>query len=315
MKALWLEDGGLSVREVEVPHADGETLVKVSLSGVCGTDIELTRGYYPYAGIIGHEFVGVVERSPNAALVGRRVVGEINVNCGHCAACRAGRPTHCSARSVLGIAGRDGSHAQYVSLPHEQLHVVPDEVSDEAAVFTEPLAAALQILEQVHIAPSHRVLLIGAGRLGQLAARVLALTAAELTVVARHPHQKDLLRACGIALAEETDIEADSFDIVVEATGSPSGLDLARLALRPRGTLVLKSTYAGAVTIDLSPFVVDEITVVGSRCGPFEPALRMLKSGRVDPVPLLSERYPLSDAVCAIEAAQRSDVMKVVIDA
>ncbi len=313
MKALWLEDGQLSVREVDPPSADGEALVRVLLSGVCGTDIELTRGYYPYAGVLGHEFVGEVVEAPDESWVGERVVGDINAVCGACEQCAGGRPTHCEDRTVLGIVARDGAHAEYVRLPVANLHHVPDSVPDEAAVFTEPLAAAVEVLEQVHVAPTDRVLLVGAGRLGQLVARVLSLTGAHLRVVARHPHQQALLHDAGIATIAEDHVAENRWDVVVEATGSPSGLDLARRALRPRGTLVLKSTYAGEVTLDLSPFVVDEITIVGSRCGPFEPALRLLAAGLVDPLPLVSATYALSDAVEAVEVAQRRDVMKVLL--
>lgn len=314
MKALWLEDNTMSVRDVPVPTAEGEALLKVRLSGICGTDLELARGYYPYAGIIGHEFVGEVVSAPDPSWVGARVVGEINASCGHCEACRSCRPSHCENRTVLGIVGRDGAHAEYTTLPLANLHRVPDGVTDEAAVFTEPLAAALEILEQVHLPPTGRVLLVGAGRLGQLIAQVLALTGAHLRVVARHDHQKALLHARGIATVDAEEIEPRRWDVVVEATGSPSGFDVARAALRPRGTLVLKSTYRGEVTLDLSPFVVDEITVVGSRCGPFPPALRLLESGDVDPTVLISARYRLEDAVAAMEHAGRPGTMKVLLE-
>jgi len=316
MKALWLEDKTLSVREIATPDAasHGEALIRVRLSGICGTDLELTRGYYPYTGVLGHEFVGEVVESPDEQWLGRRVVGEINCPCGTCPTCQAGRPTHCDARTVLGIVNRNGVHAEYVSLPLANLHHVPDEVSDDAAVFTEPLAAALEILEQVHIAPTDRVLLVGAGRLGQLVAQVLALTGADLQVVARHTLQRMLLHARDITTIAEPDIEERSYDLVVEATGSASGLDLARRGLRPRGTLVLKSTYAGEVTLDLAPFVVDEITVVGSRCGPFAPALRLLACGSVDPTALIAERYPLERGVEAMERAGERGVMKVLLE-
>jgi len=316
MQALWLEDGQLSVRDIPLPDAAayGEALVRVRLSGICGTDLELVRGYYPYAGVLGHEFVGEVVEAPEDGWVGARVVAEINDACGTCATCRAGRTTHCEARTVLGIVARDGVHAEYVRLPLANLHRVPDSVEDEAAVFTEPLAAAVEILEQVHVAPTDRVLLVGAGRLGQLIAQVLVLTGAELHVVARHRSQRDLLHARAITTVAEQDIERRSYDIVVEATGSPSGLALARGALRPRGTLVLKSTYAGEVTLDLSPFVVDEITVVGSRCGPFGPAMRLLERGDVDPTLLIAERHPLANAVEAMQRAAESGVMKVLLE-
>jgi len=284
------------------------------MSGICGTDIELTRGYYPFTGIIGHEFVGEVVQAPDPTWIGARVVGDINASCGECEECAAGRPTHCERRTVLGIVDRNGAHAEYLTLPLANLHRVPDSVPDDAAVFTEPLAAAIEILQQVHVQPADRVLLIGAGRLGQLVAQVLALTAAHLRVVARHSHQRELLAARGIETLAEQDVSPRRWDVVVEATGSPSGFDLARQALRPRGTLVLKSTYHGEITLDLSPLVVDEVTIVGSRCGPFGPALRLLERGDVDPVPLITERYRLADALEAVAAAQRPDVMKVVLE-
>ena len=314
MKALWLENRAVSLREVPVPDSDGEALIRVSLSGICGTDLELVRGYYPFTGVLGHEFVGEVVDSPDPDWLGSRVVGEINSACGTCPTCRAGHPTHCEDRTVLGIVNRDGAHAEFVRLPLANLHRVPDAVNNDAAVFTEPLAAALEILQQVHIAPTDRVLLVGAGRLGQLVAQVLALTGAELEVVARHALQRALLRDRDIATVRDGDVTPRSYDVVVEATGSPSGLALARSALRPRGTLVLKSTYAGEVTLDLSSFVVDEITVVGSRCGPFAPALRLLERGDVDPTCLIAERYPLADGVAAMECAQQRGVLKVLLE-
>jgi 2-desacetyl-2-hydroxyethyl bacteriochlorophyllide A dehydrogenase len=314
VKALWLEDRTLSVRDIPAPVPVGEALVRVRMSGICGTDLELERGYYPYTGIIGHEFVGEVVKAADAEWVGARVVGDINASCGRCEACFAGRPSHCENRTVLGIVGRNGAHAEYLTLPLANLHRVPDSVSDDAAVFTEPLAAAIEIMQQVHIRPTDRVLLVGAGRLGQLVAQVLALSGAQLRVVTRHPHQRALLAARGIEALAEPEVLERHYDVVVEATGSPSGFELARSAVRPRGTFVLKSTYHGEITLDLSPFVVDEITVVGSRCGPFGPALRMLERGDVDPVPLITERYPLADAVAAMEVAKRSDVLKVVLE-
>ena len=313
MKALWLESGQLRVRDVPAPVPVGEALVRVRMSGICGTDLELERGYYPYTGIIGHEFVGEVVKAPDPAWVGARVVGEINASCGTCEACVAGRPTHCERRTVLGIAERDGAHAEYLTLPLANLHRVPDSVPDEQAVFTEPIAAAVEILEQVHIRPRDRVLLIGAGRLGQVVAQVLALTGADLRVVARYPHQQALLAARGIEVLVEADVAKRHYDVVVEATGSPSGFGLARRSVRPGGTFVLKSTYRGDVTLALSPFVVDEITVVGSRCGPFAPALRLLEQRLVDPTPLITRRYPLADAVEAMAAARSQDVLKVLL--
>jgi 2-desacetyl-2-hydroxyethyl bacteriochlorophyllide A dehydrogenase len=299
---------------VLVPVDPDEALVRVRLSGICGTDLELVRGYYPFTGVLGHEFVGEVIQAPDLTWIGARVVGEINAACGSCEACMHGLPTHCEHRTVLGIAGRHGVHAEYASLPLRNLHRVPDAVPDEAAVFAEPLAAAVEILEQVEVGPDDRVLLIGAGRLGQLIAQVLALTGARLRVVARHDRQRALLHARGIETVSEGDVEPRRWDVVVEATGSPSGLETARDALRPRGTLVLKSTYQGKVTLDLSPFVVNELTVVGSRCGPFEPALSLVQRGDVDPTALIEARYPLEEAVEAMAAAGHRGAMKVLLE-
>jgi 2-desacetyl-2-hydroxyethyl bacteriochlorophyllide A dehydrogenase len=315
VKALWLEDRTLSVRDdVPIPSLDGEALIRVRLSGICGTDLELVRGYYPFTGVIGHEFVGEVVESPDASWVGQRVVGDINASCGTCEACTHCRPTHCDTRTVLGIVGRPGVHAQYTSLPLGNLHRVPDSVSDEAAVFVEPLAAALEILEQVPLRPSDRVLLVGAGRLGQLIAQVLVLTGAQVAVVARHAEQQALLASRGITVIAEKDVPPRTWDVVVEATGSPAGFDIARSALRPRGTLVLKSTYRGELTLDMSSLVVDEITLVGSRCGPFAPALRLLERGTVDPAGLIAHRFDLAHGAEAMQVAGRSGVMKVLLE-
>ena len=315
MHALWLENQQLSMRDIPRPARPGEALIRVRLSGICGTDLELVRGYYPFTGVPGHEFVGEVVEAPEQAWVGKRVVGEINVVCGGCEQCRNGRPTHCEQRTVLGIVNRDGVHAEYTCLPLANLHVIPESVPDEAAVFAEPLAAALEIQEQVHIQPTERVLLIGAGRLGQLIAQTLALTGCDLRVVARHPCQKELLTGRGIRLIAEEDVSPRRWDVVVEATGSPSGFELARSALRPRGRLVLKSTYRGGMTVNWSPFVVDEITIVGSRCGPFEPALRLMERGEVDPAILVARRFPLAKAVEAVETAKQPGMLKVLLEA
>ena len=315
MRALWLEDQRLSWREAapEPRPLPGEALVRVRLAGICGTDLELLRGYYPYTGIPGHEFIGEVAQAEDARLIGQRVAGEINIVCGACESCRCGRSSHCERRSVLGIRGRDGAFAEYLSLPAANLHFVPDGVPDEAAVFVEPLAAALRIQEQVPISPDSRVLVIGAGRLGQLIAQTLALTGCDLRVVARHPRQRRLLAERGIPTVE--DWPTRHFDLVVEATGSPSGFDLARQAVRPCGTLALKSTYRGALSVDFSALVVDEITVIGSRCGPFGAALRLLERKAVDPRGLIEAELPLESGVEAFELAGRPGVMKVLLRA
>jgi threonine dehydrogenase-like Zn-dependent dehydrogenase len=315
MKSIWLENNTLSLREVQSPQNEGEALVRIRLAGICGTDLELVKGYYPFTGIPGHEFVGEVVSQPgnDQSMVGRRVVGEINASCGRCEQCQNGRQTHCENRTVLGIARRDGIFAEYTSLPVKNLHLVPDEIPDEMAVLTEPLAAAAEILEQVHLHPSDRVLLIGAGRLGQLIAQTLALSGAALRVVARHPLQKQLLQNQHIQLIDEEDIQPWRWDVVVEATGSTDGFSLARKAIRPRGTLVLKSTYKGDITVNLSSIVVDEINIVGSRCGPFEPALRLMQQKLVDPSIINTREYRLEDGLQAFETAGQRGVLKVLL--
>jgi 2-desacetyl-2-hydroxyethyl bacteriochlorophyllide A dehydrogenase len=259
----------------------------------------------------GHEFVGIVE---SGELRGKRVVGEINAVCHRCEACLRGDTTHCDHRTVLGIKGRNGTMAEYLTLPVENLHVVPDEVSNERAVFTEPLAAALEICEQVDIGPETRVLVVGDGKLGQLIARALALTGCRLAVVSRRESKRLMLERAGIATIEATEVQPRSVDVAVECSGSPTGFELARRALRPRGTLVMKSTYAGDLTFNASALVVDEITLVGSRCGPFAPALRLIASGKIDPEPLIDGRYPLINGTDAFNHAQKPGVLKVIID-
>lgn len=317
MRALWLEDRALTLREdlpVPVPPP-GEARVRVRVAGVCNTDLELVRGYYPYAGVPGHEFVGVVEEAPGAPQwVGRRVVGEINAACGACETCRAGRPSHCERRSVLGIVARDGAFATHLCLPVENLHAVPDDLADDVATFTEPTAAAFEILQQVPIGPGHRAVVIGAGKLGHLVAQVLGTTGCFLLAVGRSPAPLALLAGRGIRTGTAADLPRRRADVVVECTGNPEGLELARSAVRPRGTIVLKSTYEGRTAIDMAPFVVDEITLVGSRCGPFAPALAALASGKVDPRPLVEARYALADGVAAFAHAARPGTLKVLVD-
>ncbi len=313
MQALWLEDNDISLRDTPKPDTKTEALIRIRMAGVCSTDLELVKGYYPYTGILGHEFIGEVANAPDPAWVGARVVGEINASCWECAACRSGRPTHCENRTVLGIVNRDGVFAEYTTLPLENLHRVPDSVPDEMAVFTEPLAAALEIQQQIQIRPTDRVLLVGAGRLGQLIAQTLALTGCDLRVLARHQLQKDLLTARGIRITSEDEIQPAKFDLIVEATGSTGGYSIARKAVRPRGTLVLKSTYKGDVTVDFSSIVVDEIQIIGSRCGPFAPALRLMEKREVDPTVLIQDEFKLVDAVRALERAAEPGVLKVVL--
>ena len=315
MTAIWLEESGIRLREdLEIPRPpEGEALVRVLLAGICRTDLELVRGYYPYVGVLGHEFVGVVEQGPEE-LVGRRVVGEINAVCHRCAACRGGRPRHCERRTVLGIVGRDGAFASYLTLPSENLHVVPDKVSDEEATFVEPLAAALEISEQVNLRPSDRVLVVGDGKLGQLIARVLALAGTDLTVLGRYDRKLEMLERLGIPTLRRHAVVEARYDLVIECTGNDTGFTTALEAVRPCGVLVMKSTYAGRLTLDASRIVVDEITVVGSRCGPFAPALRLLAEGQVQVAELIDRRYPLAEGLVAFAAAETRGALKVLVE-
>jgi threonine dehydrogenase-like Zn-dependent dehydrogenase len=317
MRALWLEDRRLRlIEDAPLPEPPpGEARIRVLRAGVCNTDLELVKGYYPFTGVPGHEFVGRVDAAPDApGWTGRRVVGEINAACGACPTCRAGRRSHCPTRTVLGIVGRHGAFTECLTLPLVNLHAVPDDLADDVAVFTEPLAAALQVQEQVTIRAGDRVAVIGDGKLGQLVAQTLALTGCELRVIGRHQGKLDRLRSRGIAAGLPEGLPRRTADVVVECTGNADGFALARGAVRPRGTIVLKSTYYGQTTVDFSSLVVDEVTLVGSRCGPFARALELLASGTIDVSGLVEARYPLADAVAAFEHAGRRGVLKVLVD-
>lgn len=315
MQGLWLENHQLQLRtDIPIPEAPpGEALVRVLRAGICNTDLELLKGYYPYSGILGHEFVGVVEQGPEN-LLNQRIVGEINAVCGNCRFCRNKQSTHCENRSVLGIVNRHGAFAEYLCLPIENLHPVPENVPTEVATFTEPIAAALEIQQQVELGANHRVLVVGDGKLGQLVAQTIALTGCELLVVGRHRDKLANLEARGIKTGLADAVTDRFFDISVECTGNPEGFAIARRALRPKGTLVLKSTYAGNLNLDASSLVVDEITLIGSRCGPFAPALQLLAAGQVDVQPLIHARYHLSEGLAAFEYAQSRGVLKVLLE-
>ncbi len=314
MQGIWLEKQQLQLKtNLPIPSPPpGEAKIKVLRAGICNTDLELLRGYYPYTGILGHEFVGVVESgAPN--LVNKRVVGEINATCGKCHFCLTNQPTHCEQRTVLGIVNRNGAFANYLTLPVANLHPVPEQITTDAATFTEPLAAALEIQEQVKILPEHKVLVVGDGKLGQLVAQTLALTGCNLLVIGRHHDKLEKLESRGIAVGFEDIVSPRSFDIAVECTGNPDGFNLALSGLRPRGTLVLKSTYAGKLTLDASALVVDEITVVGSRCGPFAKALDLLSQKKVDVTSLIETCYPLEEGLAAFSHAQQRGTLKVLL--
>jgi len=318
MKALRYENQKLSLADVPQPHVDGEALVRVTLSGICNTDLEIARGYAGFQGTIGHEFVGVIESLPESArglTAGQRVVGEINAGCGRCDLCLAGDPRHCSRRTVLGIVGRDGAHAEFLKLPAANLLAVPDEVSDQRAVFTEPLAAACGILERTDVTEDTRVAVIGDGKLGLLCAQVLKTTGAPVTIVGKHQSKLAIAKRRGIETVTVDEVQSRSreFDLAVEASGSPTGLRLALELLRPRGVLVLKSTFHGAAEFETAPIVVDEISVIGSRCGRFAPALELLKTGAVDVESLLSEEFPLVEGLRAMALAAEPGVLKVLL--
>jgi threonine dehydrogenase-like Zn-dependent dehydrogenase len=315
MKGLWLENNQLQLRtDIPLPEPPaGEALVRVLQAGICNTDLELIKGYYPYTGVIGHEFVGVVEQGPKQ-LINQRVVGEINAACGNCRFCDRGQPRHCENRTVLGIVNRHGAFAEYLSLPIKNLHLVPENVSTAAATFTEPIAAALEIQQQIQICKNDRVLVVGDGKLGQLIAQTLALTGCELLAIGRHQEKLVNLAARGIKTGLANSVTDKYFDISIDCTGNPEGFNIARRALRPRGTLILKSTYAGNLSLDASSLVVDEITLIGSRCGPFAPALELLATGKVEVQSLIHAYYPLSQGLEAFEKAKTKGVLKVLLE-
>ncbi|HYX40248.1 MAG TPA: alcohol dehydrogenase catalytic domain-containing protein [Pyrinomonadaceae bacterium] len=315
MKALRYERNQLAVAEVAKPERAGEAVVRVTLSGICKTDVEIVRGYADFEGTIGHEFVGLVKSAPDKTLVGRRVVGEINAGCGHCALCAMGDPRHCPNRTVLGIAGRDGAHAEFLQLPVVNLLTVPDEIPDERAVFAEPLAAAWGITERANVTKETRVAVIGDGKLGLLSAQALALTGAPMLLIGKHPEKLRIAAARGIETAtlDQVKKRTREFDVVVEASGAESGFALALDLLHPRGVLVLKSTFKGVTAVDAARIVVDEISIIGSRCGRFAPALALLQDQMVDVESLISEEYALADGVRAMQRATAGGVIKVLL--
>ena len=289
-------------------------LIKVHLAGICSTDLQILKGYMGFKGVPGHEFVGSVADAPKE-FVGKRVAGEINFGCGNCDACRRDLSRHCPNRSVMGILNADGAFAEYVSVPTANLHVVPENVSDEEAVFTEPLAAAFEILTQIQLDPGDEVLILGDGKLGNLCAQALRLTGAKVTALGKHSDKLALIKKAGIRTIELKDWQPRLFDVVVEATGSASGLELALGAVRPRGTLILKSTVAGNHQVSLAPIVINEINLVGSRCGPFPDALEALAAKQVSVTPLIEAVYSLNDGVAAFEHAARRGARKILLRA
>lgn len=314
MRAVELTAAGIAIRDNHpLPRTQpGEVLVHVLRAGICETDLQLVRGYMGFRGVLGHEFVGIAETGRWA---GRRVVGEINCSCHACETCVAGLPNHCPYRSVIGILNHDGAFADYVAVPERNLHLVPDRISDDQAVFAEPLAAAFQIPAQLLLTRRQRVIVLGNGRLGQLCAQVISLSGCRLTVVGKHSSKLNLLRDRGIDVALLSEIVPQrNADLVVDCTGSGSGVEDAFRWLKPRGTLVLKTTMAGRPPMSLAPIVIDELHVVGSRCGPFEPALAALADGSVDVAPLVQARYSLEEAGRALDHVATQPVLKVLLD-
>ena len=314
MKALFWDGQSLGLDQAyPTPEADDRmAVVRVRLAGICSTDLQIFQGYMGFRGVPGHEFVGEVSEGPTG-LVGRRVVGEINFACGQCEFCNQGLGRHCPQRRVMGILNADGGFAEYVAVPTANLHPVPENVSDEEAVFTEPLAAAFEILEQVQIKPTDEVLVFGDGKLGLLCAQVLRLTGASVSAVGKHSEKLAILKKLGIRTLLLSDWKPRQADVVVEATGSTSGLKMALEAVQPRGTLVLKSTVAEEHALSLAPLVINEVTVIGSRCGLFPPALRALTQRDVAVTPLIEKIYPLAEGMDAVAHAGRRGALKVLL--
>ena len=316
MHALFLENGHVAYQQ-DYPRptpGPGEALIRVRLAGICATDLEMVKGYKGnFCGVPGHEFVGVVESAPDVAWHGRRVVGSINLGCNACAVCQRQGPEHCPRRRVLGILNKDGVFADYVTLPLANLLAVPDSVPDETAVFTEPVAAALRIREQVQVRPSAKTAVIGPGRLGLLVGQGLALGGSDVVMIGRSRHSLERPLALGLRAGLAEAFDDASFDFVVEATGNEAGVATALRVIRPLGTIILKSTFVGRPQINLSDAVVNEVTLVGSRCGPFAPALRLLAQGQINVKALIEAEYPLRQGLIALTHAAKPGVRKVLL--
>jgi threonine dehydrogenase-like Zn-dependent dehydrogenase len=314
MKALVLDNGVISLKEVEDPlPASGEALIKVIKAGICNTDLEIEKGYMPFSGILGHEFVGRVEEAPEESWIGQRVVGEINLYCETCPFCIRGETKHCSSRQVLGIVEKNGAFAEYLTLPVKNLHILPDNVSEQEGVFAEPLAAALDVLEQVEIARDNRVLVLGDGKIGLLIALVLSLDCDSVVCVGKHERNLTILAQLGIRTHLLGEVLEPDFPLVVEATGNEEGLETALQMVEPKGTVVLKSTYRGEACLNVSEIVVDELRLIGSRCGPFPKALELLKDKRINVADVLDGDFPLEHAAQAFELAGKPGTLKVLL--
>ena len=317
MKAVYIEQqGGKPVFRDDVPKpvpAKGEALIKVLKAGICGTDLEIAKGYMGFTGIPGHEFVGIVEDADDKGLIGSRVVGEINCGCGVCAECLHSGPNHCASRTVLGIQGRNGAFAEYLVLPEKNLHNLSDEISDEEGVFVEPLSAAYRIVEQV-VLRSNSVLVMGDGKLGLLVAEIASVVKGNVTICGRHPENLALLDKLDVAALLESELKEDRlYDVVVDVTGNPDSINTALAHTKPRGQLVLKTTVEKPALLDLNRVVINEISVIGSRCGPFEQGLSLLEIGAVDVRKYIRARFPLEKGAEAFEEAAKPGALKVLI--
>jgi len=314
MRAIVFDDKLEFRTDYPVPQrGENEALIRVTHAGICNTDIEITKGYMKFHGILGHEFVGVIEQCDKKNAIGNRVVGEINLGCGVCSFCRNNNNSHCPHRSVLGIKDKNGVFADYITLPLANLHTVPDHISDEEAVFTEPLAAAFEIFEQVNIKSSDRVCVLGDGKLGLLVSQALAASNCDLTVIGHYDDKLAILGKLGIKTILSSSYEEQGFDIVVECTGSRSGIDTALNIVRPKGKIILKTTVAEKDLFNLNHIVINEISLIGSRCGPFKPAIQAIKSGAVDVLPLISNIYSLDDGLEALKYASEKGVIKAIL--
>jgi alcohol dehydrogenase len=315
LRALLIENGEVKVVE-DYPKPkvkSGWVLIKPSVVGICNTDLELIEGYMNFSGVPGHEFVGVIEESTDKKLLGKRVVGEINFACGSCEYCKKGLQRHCPNRSVLGIQNADGAFAEYFTLPRENIHVISDDVSDEQAVFVEPLAASLEILMQTHIKPTMKVYVLGDGKLGLLVTQVLRLTGCDLVLVGKHEDKLGIVGRMGVKTATLENLPAAKADLVVECTGNPNGYSLAKRMVDPSGIIVAKSTYHQNLELNWSEIVVDEVTIIGSRCGSFDPAIRLLEQKLIDTNSLITARYSFEEVLRAFEHARTQGAIKILV--
>ncbi len=315
MKAIYF-DGTPSIADLPQPvPQQKEAFIRVLRSGICNTDLEIIKGYMDFKGVLGHEWVGVVEQCPELSFINKRVVGEINIGCGTCWYCKNSLQRHCPRRRVVGISGKDGALAQFLTLPLDNLHPIPDSIADEEAVFVEPLAAALQILEQTSIRPSDQVAVVGDGKLGQLVAQVLKLTGCELVLLGHHQEKLRIAAQLGISVATQGVIKGKNYDLIIECSGCPDGIQHALRLVRPCGRIIVKSTFREKVELDIARTVVDEVQLIGSRCGPFAPAIRLLSQKLVQVRPLITKTFPLTRGVEALEfASANKQSLKVLIE-